>query len=46
MPAEYVKMRDSLKKSGHSDKEAKKIAAIAYWKKYGKSVNAAHKGSK
>lgn len=44
MPAEYVAMRDSLKKSGHSDKDAKRIAAIAYWKKHGKSVNKAHKG--
>ena len=46
MPKEYEAMRDSLKRSGHSEKQAKKIAAIAYWKNHGVSVNKAHKGGK
>lgn len=46
MPREYERWRDALIASGMSAKEAKKRAAIRYWKKYHKSVNAAHKGKK
>lgn len=30
MPKKYEKIRDSLKRSGKSDKEAKRIAAATY----------------
>ena len=30
MPAKYEKIRDSLKRKGRSDKEAKRIAAATY----------------
>lgn len=46
MPAEYERWRDALIASGMSAKEAKKRAAIRYWKKHGVSVNAAHKKGK
>jgi hypothetical protein len=38
MPADYVKTRDRLIAKGIAAKEAKKRAAIAYYKKHGKPV--------
>lgn len=34
MPREYEEMRDSLKKQGKSDAEAKRIAAATYNKRH------------
>jgi hypothetical protein len=38
MPADYLKIRDKLIAKGIASKEAKKRAAIAYYKKHGKAV--------
>lgn len=43
MPAEYLKTKKRLMEKGKSEKEAKRIAAIAYWKRHHVSVNEAHK---
>jgi len=45
MPKEYEACVESEKKK-HSEKEAKKICAIAYYKRHGVSVNEAHKHAK
>jgi len=43
MPAEYERQRDAMIVEGKSPAEAKKFAAINFFKKHGASVQAAHK---
>lgn len=45
-PKEYEACRDSEMRSGKPEKKAKKMCAIAFWKRHGVSVNEAHKGKK
>lgn len=45
MPKEYEKCVESEKKK-HSEKDAKRICAISYYKRHGISVNEAHKHAK
>ena len=44
MPKEYKECVKTEKKK-HSEKDAKRICAISYWKRHGVSVNEAHKRS-
>jgi hypothetical protein len=39
MPVEYEHMRDAMIREGVPEKEAKRIAAIKYYKKHGRAVN-------
>lgn len=43
MPREYTKQRDAMIAKGMSSKEAKKWAAINYYKKHGVAVNVAER---